>query len=59
MELPGSCALSLGVVMELTVSCHGVAWELSPVISSCHGIGLELSWSSPGGVLSCQELSWS
>ena len=59
MELPGSCPLSLGVVMELTVSCHGVAWELSPVISSYHGIGWELSWSSLGGVLSRQELLWS
>ena len=37
--------LSLRVVMELTRSCHGVAWELSLVIRSCHGGDQELPGS--------------
>ena len=53
MELPGSCPLSLVVIMELAGSCHGVAWEVSSVVKSCygvkscHGVDRELSLSCP------------
>ena len=61
MKLPGSCLLSLRVVMELTRSCCGVAWELSLVIRSCHGVDQELSWSCLGVavvVRSCHGVAW-
>ena len=66
MELTGSCPLSLGIVRELTVSCHGVDWELSHVISSCHeltGSCHGVDWELSPVIRNCQvidhELSWS